>query len=122
MFKASQYAIESLVEQLDVSDFAIAIAHADDEVTSREVAAVAPRDNVIFELGLVVGRLGLHRSFLIEPRGEQVKLPSDLRGITTLSYRPGPEGDRQTLLGPACNGAHRRALPGVLARRCRAFA
>lgn len=102
-FKASQYAIESLEEQLDESDFAIAIAQPDDEVESRGQAQGAPRDNVIFELGLFVGRLGRMRSFLLEPRGEEVRLPSDLKGITTIGYRPNHGKDLAATLGPACN-------------------
>ncbi|MEX3901302.1 MULTISPECIES: TIR domain-containing protein [Paraburkholderia] len=37
-----------------------------------------PRDNVVFELGLSMGRLGRKRGILMEPRGEGVKLPSDM--------------------------------------------
>ena len=88
VFRASKYPIESLEEQLDESDFAIAIAQPDDTVkTSRGKKKNAPRDNVIFELGLFVGRLGRLRSILLEPRGEEVNLPSDLSGLTTIGYR-----------------------------------
>lgn len=69
VFRASRYPIESLEEQLDESDFAIAIAQPDDQVTARGETQGTPRDNVIFELGLFVGRLGRMRSFLLEPRG-----------------------------------------------------
>jgi CRP/FNR family cyclic AMP-dependent transcriptional regulator len=57
---------------------------------------------VIFELGFFMGRLGRHRSLLLEPRGEEVKLPSDLSGITTISYKHDP-GNWAAALGPACN-------------------
>ena len=58
---------------------------------------------MIFELGLFMGRLGRARAILMEPRDDKVKLPSDLVGVTTISYRftPGPDGP--ALLGPACN-------------------
>jgi predicted nucleotide-binding protein len=103
VFKASWYPIESLEEQLDRSDFAIAIASPDDVVESRGKSAETARDNVIFELGLFIGRLGRKRSFLLEPRGEEVKLPSDLSGITTIPYRPASDRDPAAVLGPACN-------------------
>jgi CRP/FNR family cyclic AMP-dependent transcriptional regulator len=70
--------------------------------TSRNKTLPSPRDNVIFELGLFIGRIGSKRSFLVEPRGEEVKLPSDLFGITTVPYRyTGPE-NLVSALGPAC--------------------
>lgn len=102
-FKASQYALDSLEEQLDESDFAIAIVTPDDLVESRGEEQGAPRDNVIFELGLFVGRLGRPRSFLVEPRGDEVRLPSDLKGITTIGYSTRSGQDLASRLGPACN-------------------
>jgi CRP/FNR family cyclic AMP-dependent transcriptional regulator len=103
VFRASWYPIESLEQQLDSSDFAIAIASPDDLVESRGKSAATARDNVIFELGLFIGRLGRKRSFLLEPRGEEVKLPSDLAGITTIPYRIATGRDVGAALGPACN-------------------
>lgn len=102
-FKASQYALDSLEEQLDESDFAIAIVTPDDLVESRGEEQGAPRDNVIFELGLFVGRLGRPRSFLVEPRGDEVRLPSDLKGITTIGYSTRSTQELASRLGPACN-------------------
>jgi predicted nucleotide-binding protein len=49
-----------------------------------------------------IGRIGRQRSFLVEPRGEEVKLPSDLSGITALSYNYDPE-NLASAVGPACN-------------------
>lgn len=103
VFRASWYPVESLEAQLDSSDFAIAIASPDDVIESRGKSAEVARDNVIFELGLFIGRLGRKRSLLLEPRGEEVKLPSDLKGITTIPYRPASGKDAPAVLGPACN-------------------
>ncbi|CEI03303.1 cyclic nucleotide-binding domain protein [Pseudomonas aeruginosa] len=104
VFRASQYALESLEEQLDECDFAIAIAQPDDSVTMREETKNTPRDNVIFELGLFVGRLGRARTFLLEPRGDEVHLPSDLKGLTTIGYRLTKSEDQlPSSLSPACN-------------------
>lgn len=75
VFRASSFPITDLEVAVDQSDFAIAIVQPDDVATIRGKEVVTPRDNVIFELGLFIGRLGVRRSFLVEPRGEETKLP-----------------------------------------------
>lgn len=102
VFRASWYPVESLERQLDQSDFAIAIAQPDDLTVSRGASAPTPRDNVIFELGLFIGRIGRLRSFLIEPRGGEIKLPTDFSGITALTYQYDP-GDLPARMGAVCN-------------------
>lgn len=102
VFRASWYPIESLERQLDESDFAIAVAQPDDITESRGKSSATARDNVIFELGMFIGRIGRQRSFLVEPRGEEAKLPSDLSGITALSYKYNPN-DLAAAVAPACN-------------------
>jgi CRP/FNR family transcriptional regulator, cyclic AMP receptor protein len=104
VFRASWYPIESLERELDQSDFAIAIAQPDDVTHSpRGAPSPSPRDNVIFELGFFMGRLGRQRTILLEPRGQEVKLPTDLSGITTITYKHGDGNDLATALAPACN-------------------
>jgi CRP/FNR family cyclic AMP-dependent transcriptional regulator len=102
VFRASYYAIESLERALDQSDVAIAVAEPDDITESRGERRGTPRDNVIFELGFFMGRLGRHRALLVEPRGEEIKLPSDLAGITTITYRYDGK-DLTKALATACN-------------------
>ena len=102
VFRASWYPIESLERQLDQSDFAIAVAQPDDVTESRGISSATARDNVIFELGMFIGRIGRQRSFLVEPRSEEVKLPSDLSGITALPYKYDPD-DLTAAVAPACN-------------------
>jgi CRP/FNR family transcriptional regulator, cyclic AMP receptor protein len=107
VFRASCYAVESLIAALDASDFAIAILQGDDVTEVRGERRPVPRDNVLFELGLFIGHLGRHRSFLLEPVQQDVKLPSDLSGISTLGYYPGAESELTRLLGPSCNKLRR---------------
>ena len=102
VFRATHYPVESLERELDQSDFAIAIAQPDDITESRRESRPTPRDNVIFELGFFMGRLGRHRSLLLEPRDEEVQLPSDLTGITAIPYKYDPQ-DPSAAMGPACN-------------------
>lgn len=103
VFKIASYTLQDLEDEVDNSDFAIAIAHADDLTESRGKDWPSPRDNVIFELGLFMGRLGKKRAILMEPRDEKVKLPSDLTGITTVPYRFEKGADAAAMMAPACN-------------------
>lgn len=103
VFKVANYTLQSLENAVDSSDFAIAVAHADDLAIVRGQDWPVPRDNVIFELGLFMGRLGRERAILMEPREEKVKLPSDLAGVTTISYHLEKGVDVAASLGPACN-------------------
>jgi len=103
VFKASSYPIESLEQAVGDADFAITIAQPDDLMNIRGQTKQVPRDNVIFELGFFIGRLGRKRTFLLEPRGEDVKLPTDLSGLITITYQHGNPNDLPSLLGPVCN-------------------
>lgn len=103
VFKVANYPLQDLEAQIDESDFAIAIAHADDLTESRGKDWPSPRDNVVFELGLFMGRLGRSRAILMEPREGGIKLPSDLTGITTITYNYEPGVDVTAKLAPACN-------------------
>ncbi len=103
VFRVASYPMQSLIDEVTDSDFAIAIAHGDDTTSTRGKEWPVPRDNVIFELGLFMGRLGKDRAILMEPRDEGVKLPSDLTGITTIPYRYEVGRDSVAMMAPACN-------------------
>jgi CRP/FNR family cyclic AMP-dependent transcriptional regulator len=103
VFRVASYTLQSLEDQIDDSDFAIAIAHADDVTQSREETWPSARDNVIFELGLFMGRLGRSRAILMEPRDEKIKLPSDLSGVTTIAYKFEKGPSAAAKMAPACN-------------------
>jgi Predicted nucleotide-binding protein containing TIR -like domain len=102
VFRASNYTLDELESQLDDSDFAIAVAQPDDVVITREMKWPAMRDNVTFELGLFMGRLGRRRAFLMEPRDADIQLPSDLAGMTTIPYSYVPGRDADHYIAPAC--------------------
>ncbi len=102
VFKPSTFTLESLETQLARSDFAALVLAPDDEVTSRSQTAAAPRDNVVFELGLFMGALGHARTFVVKPRDTEVKIPSDLGGFIPLTYTLAAESDPYEALGPVC--------------------
>ncbi len=103
VFFAGGYPLEALEKAVSESDFAVAIAQPDDLVTSRGTSSPTLRDNVLFELGLFMGKLSRHRAILIHPRVSALKLPSDLHGLTLLSYAEGKPDELSARLGPACN-------------------
>jgi len=59
----------------------------DDRVFSRKKIAAAPRDNLIFELGLFMGATNRHRALFVTPTKRKIKLPSDLDGMTNIRYK-----------------------------------
>ena len=86
VFGASRFPIDDLESQIAEADFAALVLGPDDKVVSRGRESDAPRDNVIFELGLFMGGLGRRRSFLVVPRELEIKIPTDLLGLTPISY------------------------------------
>jgi len=84
-------------------DFAIFIFRPDDLSLIREKEHQVARDNIVFELGLFIGSIGINRSFIIQPRGVELKLPSDLAGITTADYEPNRhDGDISSAMNRPC--------------------
>lgn len=105
IFALSKSTLGSLLKALDSSDFAVFVFAPDDLAFLRKTEAHIPRDNVVFELGLFMGRLGPDRVYFITPRGdEKLHLPTDLLGITPGNYDPGrSDGNLVAALGPTCN-------------------
>jgi CRP/FNR family transcriptional regulator, cyclic AMP receptor protein len=86
VFGPSDFTLEALERAAQESDFAILVLGPDDKIISRKRPHLAPRDNVILELGLFVGALGRRRVFLVLPRGLDLKLPTDMLGITPVMF------------------------------------
>lgn len=103
VFFAGGYPLEALEKAVSESDFAVAIAQPDDILETRGAKYSTLRDNVLFELGIFLGRLTRHRAILVHPRVTGLKLPSDLHGLTLVSYDPGKPGELAARLGPACH-------------------
>jgi hypothetical protein len=101
IFGLSEGFLESLVAALDDFDFAVLVLTPDDLLTSRNEFSSAPRDNVLFELGLFMGALGRKRTFVIYDRSVKLKLPSDLAGVTAATFEPHASGSLQSALGAA---------------------
>jgi Predicted nucleotide-binding protein containing TIR-like domain len=96
--------IETLVNSLPRFDFAIIVLTQDDWVSSRHIESFGPRDNVLFELGLFMGRLGRSRTFILHQSSSTLKIPTDLAGVTTATFDwPRRDSDYRSAVGPACD-------------------
>src|SRR5215471_10873168 len=69
-FDLSATYIESLEKAAEEADFAVIVMTPDDLTISRDRKRVAPRDNVVFELGLFMGSLGRERCYVVMERPE----------------------------------------------------
>lgn len=103
VFGAGQVAIESLLAMVATADFALFVLGPDDLVASRDQSIRAPRDNVIFELGLFMGGIGRARVFMLKEHGADLKIPSDLLGTVPLTYVRSSASPLASSLGPACH-------------------
>lgn len=92
--------IEALGKAVLVYDFGVFVFTPDDKLHSRGEDRPVARDNVLFELGLFVGRLGRFRAFVVNPSNEGLSLPSDLRGLSTATYNSSAP-NLTAALGPA---------------------
>lgn len=104
VFELSKTTIESLSKALQESDFAIFVFSPDDLVRIRSTSTSVIRDNVLFEFGLFVGKLGRDRVYFLTPMTGELHLPSDLLGVTPGKYEENrSDGSMQAATGAACN-------------------
>lgn len=90
IFTLNKNALDSLLKAARKYDYGVLVASKDDISISREVTKGAPRDNVLIEMGMFLGSLGLTRAFLLVE--EETKLPSDYNGVTLPFYNKGIAG------------------------------
>ena len=89
IFECSKTTIEELIRMTKEMDFAVIVFSPDDLTQSRGKKKKAPRDNVVFELGLFMGALSRERTYIVAPKQMDIKIPSDLLGVTCLNYQRG---------------------------------
>ncbi len=104
VFTAGAGTMEALEERIRTADFGVLVCTQDDRVINvkRGVDTVAPRDNVILELGMCIGAMGRKRAFLVRPRGVELKIPTDLLGITPIDYKADDPANLAVHLSPVC--------------------
>jgi predicted nucleotide-binding protein len=103
VFQPSSSTLSDLMKMLGESDFAIFVFSPDDVSIMRSVAEHVVRDNVLFELGLFIGRLGQDRCFFLIPDSEQMRLPTDLSGFSPTKYESHRrDSNWEAAVNPAC--------------------
>lgn len=115
--------LDSLINAANCFDIAILVLGKDDVILSRNKQMPAPRDNVIFELGLFMSVLDRERTLIVSPRvwKEKLKILSDLTGLNLAEYdRPRKRSDLPTALKPVID--HLREQIQSLNLRARQYA
>ena len=103
VFQPSSSTLTDLMRILRTSDFAIFVFSPDDVSIMREDVDQVVRDNVLFELGLFIGRLGQERCFFLVPNSERMRLPTDLFGVSPTKYESGrSDSNWEAAVNPAC--------------------
>ena len=114
VFELNNGYLENLLERLNLYEYGIMVATEDDATKSRGETKMAPRDNVVFELGLFMGRLGRDRTFFVFEKDS--KLSTDLLGITLPQFPKGKgrARDRAVQLCAEMIEAHVKSRSGIL--------
>jgi hypothetical protein len=124
-FLVSETNIGALENAMKHADFAVLVLTADDVVispkpggsTQSKKKAPVPRDNVLFELGLFMGRLGRGHCYYVREKGAALRLPSDLLGVIPAEYELPAGIDRTTSDGrEAMRAALQAARAQIVAR------
>lgn len=82
-----RWLMDKFAHNAEQADFAVILLTADDEGRKRGAEVLNPRarQNVIWEFGYFVAKLGLKR--VVALRDEQIENPSDIEGLTYISLR-----------------------------------
>ena len=104
IFKLSSNNLIDLINSLSSFHYAIFVFNPEDVAIIRNTQYATTRDNVIFELGLFMGRLGKDQVFFLVPRdADNFHLPTDLLGITPGTYNNNRSDNLLAALGPFIN-------------------
>ncbi len=102
-FRPSEGTLAALEREALNSDFALFIFGNEDLVISRDEKSEVPRDNVIFELGLFIGKLSSQRVYYAKEIDINLKIPTDLLGISPINYRRKNRESLSVSVQPICN-------------------
>jgi hypothetical protein len=108
-FKPGTSFVKSL-EEAQRCEFGVFVFSRDDAVISKGKRAEAPRDNVVFEAGMLAGVRGFERLFILLE--DQAKLLSDLSGFNVLNFRRNRRNPDvlKAELATACSAIHAQIM------------
>lgn len=109
-FSLGRTNIENLVQNADKCDYAILVVAPDNVTVSRGTERPSPRDNVVFEIGLFIGRLGRDRTAIVAEERAQEALPTDLLWVMAADFRTHLGGKPRTsmeAIGPTISRVSR---------------
>lgn len=102
VFGLSDGTLDGLLAAGDTYQWATLILTADDVINKRGWMSACARDNVLFELGFFMGRLGRPRVFVVRT-DETMDVPTDLAGVTLSRILRRSDGNVQAAVGPTCS-------------------
>jgi O-acetyl-ADP-ribose deacetylase (regulator of RNase III) len=103
-FEPNSSVLEDLVAKASHFDFGIFIFAPDDVVQIRKESSASVRDNVLFEAGFFIGRLGTRRVFIVTDEDSQdMRVATDLSGRNLVKFTRREDGNLPAALEPACN-------------------
>lgn len=108
VFEPSGYTLDSLLAAAEIVDFAVLVATPDDTTASRGETQASARDNIVLEFGLFTGALGRERTYLLATG--DLKLPTDVLGLTRLPYRARSDGNLRAAVSDAALQIEQRVL------------
>ena len=86
---------------LSLFEYGVLVGTADDFVVSRKEKKMEARDNVLFEFGLFLGRLGREKVFFLKEQG--AKTPSDLLGVSLPEFTAKDAPDLEDQIKRSCD-------------------
>ncbi|RJQ57369.1 MAG: hypothetical protein C4517_17680 [Stygiobacter sp.] len=88
IFVPTKANLENLTNILDTYEAGVFIFHPDDVIRIKNNEMLTVRDNVLFELGLFIGRFGREKAFIVHPISKvgETRIATDLLGVTFITY------------------------------------
>lgn len=86
VFDIGETTIESLIRTSKMADMAIFVFTGEDTLITRKKCYNTVRDNLLFEYGLFIGKVGIRKVFILMEENKNIKLPSDLYGINYIPF------------------------------------